>query len=125
MAPDAWGIEDGYWDIAGQWHDTPEPTRRALRLAMGGLGDVARSEEHTSELQSHSDLVCRLLLEKKRIRAVPSDRPPSPAHRTGDCATERSRSPGSAPASWDTGHCTMSTKQRTCLRCNSRLPLLA
>src|SRR5260221_10181215 len=28
-----------------------------------GLG---RSEEHTSELQSHSDLVCRLLLEKKK-----------------------------------------------------------
>src|SRR5436190_9433653 len=29
-------------------------------------GEVARSEEHTSELQSHSDLVCRLLLEKKK-----------------------------------------------------------
>src|SRR5436190_9362793 len=29
-------------------------------------GDVFRSEEHTSELQSHSDLVCRLLLEKKK-----------------------------------------------------------
>src|SRR5476649_606437 len=29
---------------------------------------AARSEEHTSELQSHSDLVCRLLLEKKKIR---------------------------------------------------------
>src|SRR5438132_2678262 len=27
---------------------------------------VSRSEEHTSELQSHSDLVCRLLLEKKK-----------------------------------------------------------
>src|SRR5260221_7411390 len=27
---------------------------------------IARSEEHTSELQSHSDLVCRLLLEKKK-----------------------------------------------------------
>src|SRR5438034_10574484 len=27
---------------------------------------VPRSEEHTSELQSHSDLVCRLLLEKKK-----------------------------------------------------------
>src|SRR5436190_10285733 len=26
-----------------------------------------RSEEHTSELQSHSDIVCRLLLEKKKI----------------------------------------------------------
>src|SRR5438034_3135520 len=29
--------------------------------------DGRRSEEHTSELQSHSDLVCRLLLEKKKI----------------------------------------------------------
>src|SRR5260221_3713626 len=28
---------------------------------------VDRSEEHTSELQSHSDLVCRLLLEKKKL----------------------------------------------------------
>src|SRR5436190_9920348 len=28
--------------------------------------DAERSEEHTSELQSHSDLVCRLLLEKKK-----------------------------------------------------------
>src|SRR5438034_8206572 len=28
--------------------------------------DRKRSEEHTSELQSHSDLVCRLLLEKKK-----------------------------------------------------------
>src|SRR5436190_18707642 len=31
------------------------------------LRQRARSEEHTSELQSHSDLVCRLLLEKKKI----------------------------------------------------------
>src|SRR5436190_11532077 len=30
-----------------------------------------RSEEHTSELQSHSDLVCRLLLEKKKHRVAP------------------------------------------------------
>src|SRR5260221_8639749 len=30
------------------------------------LPDLLRSEEHTSELQSHSDLVCRLLLEKKK-----------------------------------------------------------
>ena len=28
---------------------------------------MTRSEEHTSELQSHSDLVCRLLLEKKKL----------------------------------------------------------
>src|SRR5438132_3647300 len=30
-----------------------------------------RSEEHTSELQSHSDLVCRLLLEKKKQKELP------------------------------------------------------
>src|SRR5688572_31566764 len=30
------------------------------------LGDATRSEEHTSELQSQSNLVCRLLLEKKK-----------------------------------------------------------
>src|SRR2546430_10818536 len=36
-----------------------------------GLGDhgLIRSEEHTSELQSQSNLVCRLLLEKKKPRA--------------------------------------------------------
>src|SRR5438132_7151227 len=41
------------------------------RLARGagqwrGKSHCGRSEEHTSELQSHSDLVCRLLLEKKK-----------------------------------------------------------
>src|SRR5690242_21433340 len=41
-------------------------------LGAGGGGDlvgaVERSEEHTSELQSHVNLVCRLLLEKKKIK---------------------------------------------------------
>src|SRR5260221_6196541 len=32
-----------------------------------------RSEEHTSELQSHSDLVCRLLLEKKKKKGKSND----------------------------------------------------
>src|SRR2546430_7194716 len=32
--------------------------------------DVSRSEEHTSELQSQSNLVCRLLLEKKKATTV-------------------------------------------------------
>src|SRR5438034_4809695 len=39
---------------------------------------ASRSEEHTSELQSHSDLVCRLLLEKKKKQtdgAIYHDRP--------------------------------------------------
>src|SRR2546430_7024338 len=34
--------------------------------ALGGLNEI-RSEEHTSELQSQSNLVCRLLLEKKKL----------------------------------------------------------
>src|SRR5438874_10729026 len=34
-----------------------------------------RSEEHTSELQSRRDLVCRLLLEKKKHRTTNADRP--------------------------------------------------
>src|SRR5436190_6010666 len=38
----------------------------ALKTGYGA--DRTRSEEHTSELQSHSDLVCRLLLEKKKKR---------------------------------------------------------
>src|SRR5256885_13055740 len=33
---------------------------------LGGLGSFGRSEEHTSELQSPCNLVCRLLLEKKK-----------------------------------------------------------
>src|SRR5215204_7529634 len=36
------------------------------RYTIDRLAPVGRSEEHTSELQSHSDLVCRLLLEKKK-----------------------------------------------------------
>src|SRR6266571_3036840 len=36
-------------------------------------GGVLRSEEHTSELQSHVNLVCRLLLEKKKSDCIPKD----------------------------------------------------
>src|SRR2546427_7493093 len=56
-----------------------EPPRRQPRMEVrqvrGGIGNVqirtlcdilTRSEEHTSELQSQSNLVCRLLLEKKK-----------------------------------------------------------
>src|SRR5260221_10514969 len=47
--------------LAEQRHDvTEQPPRQKV------LFPLPRSEEHTSELQSHSDLVCRLLLEKKK-----------------------------------------------------------
>src|SRR6476646_253602 len=44
---------------------------RGRRRRHGWQPTRPRSEEHTSELQSHSDLVCRLLLEKKTHRRVP------------------------------------------------------
>src|SRR5260221_5093689 len=57
-------------------HATPPPPagRRLQEQAAAGGGGVAcrggkRSEEHTSGLQSHSDLVCRLLLGKKKKRS--------------------------------------------------------
>src|SRR5438034_3039070 len=46
--------------------DQPATLPRIARAADRARRRCARSEEHTSELQSHSDLVCRLLLEKKK-----------------------------------------------------------
>src|SRR5260221_7255198 len=44
------------------------PTCLRGKRSLRNHGTSLRSEEHTSELQSHSDLVCRLLLEKKKIQ---------------------------------------------------------
>src|SRR2546430_15477182 len=49
--------------------DADEPLPRAVDradLPRARVGQRRRSEEHTSELQSQSNLVCRLLLEKKK-----------------------------------------------------------
>src|SRR2546427_6440555 len=43
-------------------------------LEFPGHSNRNRSEEHTSELQSQSNLVCRLLLEKKKLFAVQNER---------------------------------------------------
>src|SRR2546428_3880502 len=52
----------------GEIHRDGAPRAPLVRVRDGGLlgRDADRSEEHTSELQSRSDLVCRLLLEKKK-----------------------------------------------------------
>src|SRR2546430_12680482 len=41
-----------------------------FELAVRCRGPLRRSEEHTSELQSQSNLVCRLLLEKKKKKII-------------------------------------------------------
>src|SRR5690242_21113498 len=51
----------------------PRPCPRSARLKartvrIADRGQGLRSEEHTSELQSHVNLVCRLLLEKKKTK---------------------------------------------------------
>src|SRR5260370_15268822 len=51
------------WPRATRCRAPASPTRDTDRAA-------ARSEEHTSELQSHLNLVCRLLLEKKKQSKV-------------------------------------------------------
>src|SRR5206468_12775921 len=44
----------------------PEARRGLVTARLSLAAGTARSEEHTSELQSRSDIVCRLLLEKKK-----------------------------------------------------------
>src|SRR5256886_13647010 len=53
---------------------------QALAPEAGIAQQAARSEEHTSELQSQSNLVCRLLLEKKKyiLSATATDSTSSP-----------------------------------------------
>src|SRR5438309_6350284 len=61
------------WGLGNR--DGFSPAGAPQRIGQGGPGRYAeeRSEEHTSELQSQFHLVCRLLLEKKKVK---------PAHTT-------------------------------------------
>src|SRR5256885_6170906 len=54
-----------YEVVGGELLVTPSPTQKH-QLVLGRLYVALRSEEHTSELQSPCNLVCRLLLEKKK-----------------------------------------------------------
>src|SRR2546430_11648123 len=73
-------MEYEYLTAAGRWFRGPITPKIAASVTAANATNVleeldwyfrrdrsARSEEHTSELQSQSNLVCRLLLEKKQI----------------------------------------------------------
>src|SRR2546430_9873656 len=63
-----WGTPLPMWRC-GEGHEHCVGSREELRSLAGSVPDDLhkRSEEHTSELQSQSNLVCRLLLEKKNV----------------------------------------------------------
>src|SRR5688572_31789767 len=77
-------LHDALPILFGTRHDQHAHARMHVAAAqhVGGLAQVGqarvgatadehhRSEEHTSELQSQSNLVCRLLLEKKKIKKI-------------------------------------------------------
>src|SRR5947207_11023311 len=54
------------WQRQSRHSRSRRPRRPDAKLRKRKPKHARRSEEHTSELQSHSDLVCRLLLEKKK-----------------------------------------------------------
>src|SRR5438034_3804011 len=69
-----------------------------------GEPGAPRSEEHTSELQSHSDLVCRLLLEKKTsstasrpCAAIPPPSPSTSASPPPPSSSSSKKNPNSGP----------------------------
>src|SRR5260370_9001383 len=69
------GIDEypGFRSLKGAVEDAQDFVKWLCEEEYGGAvpiencKKVVRSEEHTSELQSHLNLVCRLLLEKKKI----------------------------------------------------------
>src|SRR5436190_18607235 len=67
-APDRTQLHGGDQHRGRDLHECHLCSHAADRRSPGVQRWHSRSEEHTSELQSHSDLVCRLLLEKKKKR---------------------------------------------------------
>src|SRR2546430_10446515 len=60
-------------------HPRHRRARPGRQFRVGSAGLSPRSEEHTSELQSQSNLVCRLLLEKKKTNYRTARGTPAPA----------------------------------------------
>src|SRR2546426_4701691 len=74
------GLEEGLADLLGDHQQLEDARAPAIPgVPARGAASTARSEEHTSELQSPCNLVCRLLLEKKKRLDAPV-RDPAMSH---------------------------------------------
>src|SRR2546430_13677543 len=60
-------VDATFYTVAGAFFGSPATLRTYVNNVLQ-VPSIVRSEEHTSELQSQSNLVCRLLLEKKKAR---------------------------------------------------------
>src|SRR5260370_25716557 len=67
VIPDTHHLDGGKKSSQGK-NASEDAVAPFLEIRLGSGKDCSRSEEHTSELQSHLNLVCRLLLEKKKQR---------------------------------------------------------
>jgi len=81
----AWGIDDGYWDAAGQWQQVPPETIDAIAAAMGTEGRDRPPEAsplwfvhagHVEFLQGTADLVLEDGTHVRGLDALPPDLPP-------------------------------------------------
>src|SRR5690625_5726851 len=79
-------LQRGYNSQKKEFTQVNSPQKRGVCIRVGTLApkkpNSARSEEHTSELQSRGHLVCRLLLEKKTRERSRGGRPRLPDHET-------------------------------------------
>src|SRR2546430_17620295 len=57
-------------ELVAAWREGAEVVRATRRSRAETGARTTRSEEHTSELQSQSNIVCRLLLEKKKLSST-------------------------------------------------------
>src|SRR2546427_8601823 len=71
--------------------DEPATTGTGVDVGTVAITSAGRSEEHTSELQSQSNLVCRLLLEKKKKNKTTTMRAQCKHTSTSKCYTNRER----------------------------------
>src|SRR5437867_10193824 len=66
LLPNQWQVTPETARLLQHWHHHDFGSIRPFFCQVEAVETVMRSEEHTSELQSPYDLVCRLLLEKKK-----------------------------------------------------------